>query len=222
MTMLTMSFGSWAAVLFLGAVHGINPAMGWLFAVALGLQEERRGAVLRTLGPLAVGHALAIGVVLVLAASLGLVVPIEQLKWVVAAMLLGMGVAQLRRHYHPPAGMRIGTRDLTIWSFLVATAHGAGLMALPFVLRPVGAAGVGRGHAHAEHGAMLSAGVAHDQVVALLATGVHTLGYLAVTAGVALVIYEKLGLRLLRRAWININLLWALALIATALLTPFI
>ena len=220
--MLTMSFASWIAVLVLGAVHGINPAMGWLFAVALGLQEERRGAVLRTLGPLALGHALAIGAVLVLAASIGLVVSIEKLKWIVAVMLLVMGFVQLRRHYHPRAGMRIGARDLTIWSFLVASAHGAGLMALPFVMGQPGNAGAAPAHSHAEHGAVLSAGVAHDQVTALLATGMHTLGYLAITAGVALLVYEKLSLRVLKTAWININLLWALTLIATALLTPFI
>jgi hypothetical protein len=118
--------------------------------------------------------------------------------------------------------MRIGARDLTIWSFLVASAHGAGLMALPFVMRSLGTAGGAHGHSHAGHGAMLTAGVAQDQVVALLATGVHTLGYLAVTSVVALVVYEKLSLRLLKTAWININLLWALVLIATALLTPFI
>lgn len=220
--MLTLSFGSWVAVILLGAVHGINPAMGWLFAVALGIQEERRGAVLRTLGPLALGHACAIGAVLVLAASLGLVVSTEKLKWTVAVMLLVMGCTQLRRHYHPRAGMRIGARDLTIWSFLVASAHGAGLMALPFVMGSLGMSGAAHEHSHAEHGAVLSAGVGHDQVTALLATGIHTLGYLVVTAGVALVVYERLNLRLLRTAWININLLWALVLIATALLTPFI
>jgi hypothetical protein len=220
--MLTLSFGSWAAVLLLGAVHGVNPAMGWLFAVALGIQEERRGAVLRTLGPLALGHACAIGVVLVLAASIGLVVSIEKLKWAVAIMLLVMGCAQLRRHYHPRAGMRIGARDLTIWSFLVASAHGAGLMALPFVMAKASSAGSGHIHSQAEHGTLLTAGVPQDQIVALVATGIHTLGYLAVTAGVALVVYEKLGLRLLKTAWININLLWALTLIATALLTPLI
>ena len=195
----------------LGAAHGINPAMGWLFAVSLGLQERRRAAVWGALGPLALGHALAIGAVVALAAALGTVLPLAGLRWVTAAALLGFGVFHLVRHRHPRwGGMRVGPRDLTIWSFLMASAHGAGLMALPFVLG-VSAAGPHAGHGHA------AAGGGH--LAGLLTTLAHTAGYLAVAGVVAVVVYEKLGLRLLRTAWINLNAVWAAALIATAVLT---
>ena len=218
----------WAALLLLGAVHGINPGMGWLFAVALGLQERSARAVWRTLAPLALGHAAAVGVAVAVAVALGRVVPARLLQWGVAAALLALGVRQLVRHGHPRwGGMRMGPRDLAIWSFLVASAHGAGLMAVPFVQRatalggaPTGAAGAHGAHAsHAALAASLAPGLQEAHVAWLVATLLHTVGYLAVTGVVAVVVYERLGLRLLNRAWINIDLLWAVALVATALLT---
>ena len=212
----------WIALLALGAVHGINPAMGWLFAVALGLQERDRRVVWGALGPLALGHAAAIAVALLAAAVLGLVIPLSALKWLVAALLAGLGIAQLLRHRHPRrGGMRMGPKDLAVWSFLMASAHGAGLMALPFLL---GAGPEGAEHAagHAHHGTVSLAGLPQEQLVGIAATVVHTAGYLLVTGIVAVVVYEKLGLRLLRKAWINLDLLWAGALIATAALTPLL
>ena len=126
---------SWVALIALGAFHGINPAMGWLFAVALGLQEHRRAAVLRALLPLALGHALAIVAVIAIAILAGLTVPLHYIRWVVAAILIGAGLRFLIRHPHLRwAGMRVGMADLTLWSFLVASVHGAGLMVLPIFL----------------------------------------------------------------------------------------
>lgn len=202
----------WLGLLGLGAAHGINPAMGWLFAVGIGLQERRRAAVWRALGPLALGHALAIAVVLLVAAIAGLVIPQSWLKWVVAGLLVGFGVFHWTGHRHPRfGGMRMSARDLTIWSFLMASAHGAGLMALPLVLStPV------RAQAHAHH---VMAGVDAARSAGLVATLVHTAGYLLVTGALAVVVYEKVGLRILRRAWINVNLLWVIALIVSGLLT---
>jgi hypothetical protein len=215
----------WATLLLLGAAHGINPGMGWLFAVALGLQEQERRAVWRALLPLALGHALAIGAVLALAAALGLVLPPRQLQWLVAAGLFALGVFHLARHRHFRwGGMRIGPRDLTIWSFLMASAHGAGLMALPFVLGAASHAsahGPGAAH-HAGHVPMVLAGIAEAQSFWLLASGVHTFGYLAATGLVAVVVYEKLGLRLLRTAWVNLDLVWSGALVVSAILTPLL
>lgn len=211
-----------ATLVLLGAAHGINPAMGWLFAVGLGLQEQDRRAVWKALGPMALGHALAIAVVVLLAAAAGLVLPGRVLRWLVAGILLAFGLVQLTRHRHPRwGGMRIGARDLTIWSFLMASAHGAGLMVLPFVLGSTS----GGGHAahaagHAMH--MAAAGVQAGQVAGLLATLVHTAGYLMVTGIIAVVVYEKLGLRMLRSVWINLNAIWAAALIATAIVTPWL
>lgn len=227
--------GPWLMLLALGAVHGVNPAMGWLFAVGLGLQEGSRRAVWRSLGPLALGHLAAIGVALAVAAALGLVIPLPVLKWIVGGLLLGLGLLQLHRHWHPRyGGMRMKGKDLTIWSFLMASAHGAGLMALPFVLGATEGsagsatpshAGTASHAAHAEHAEMaemLVAGLGAEQVAGLVATALHTFGYLLVMGLVAVVVYEKLGLKLLRTAWINLDLLWAGALILTAALTPLL
>ncbi len=210
-------------MVLLGAAHGLNPAMGWLFAVGLGLQEQKRAAVWRALGPMALGHALAIALVVVLAAAVGVAVPTGVLKWIVAGALFAFGTFHLARHRHPRwGGMRVGPRDLTVWSFLMASAHGAGLMVLPFVLGAMAPAvgGDAHGSAHGMH--MLAAGMAGGEAMGLLATAVHTAGYLLVTGAIAVLVYEKLGLRLLRAVWINLNAVWAAALIATAVLTPLL
>jgi hypothetical protein len=204
----------WVALAALGAAHGINPGMGWLFAVALGMQEGSGRAVWRALLPLAVGHALAIAAVLGLAAAIGFVVPGTLLQWAVAIVLFVLGIRQLVRHRHPRyGGMRVGPRQLTVWSFLMASAHGAGLMALPVVL---GARAAHEG-GHAGHGAAVG-----DPMLAFAGTVVHGAGYLAVTALVALVVYHKVGVQRLRSMWVNVNVVWAGALLVTAVLTPLI
>ncbi|HEY0304862.1 MAG TPA: hypothetical protein VGC44_07805, partial [Longimicrobiales bacterium] len=190
----------------------VNPAMGWLFAVGLGLQKRDRGAVWRALGPLALGHAIAIAVVLAIGALLGMVIPVRVLQAIVATALIGGGILQLRRHRHPRfGGMCMTARDLTIWSFLMASAHGAGLMVLPFVL------GVPAAPDHAAHA--MHAGVSASQSLAMQATMIHAIGYLAVTGLLAVIVYEKVGLRILRTAWFNVNLFWAIALIAAGILS---
>jgi len=200
---------SWMMLAALGGFHGINPGMGWLFAVALGMQERRRGAVLRALLPLGAGHALAVAAAIAAALAIGTVVPIAWLRWPVAALLVSLGAMRLVRHRHPRwASMRVGTAGLTLWSFLMATAHGAGLMVVPVFV-----AGAVADHGPHGHHAM------PDPQAALVATGIHAAAYLAVTALVALVVFEKLGVGLLRRAWFNLDLVWAAALIATGLLT---
>ena len=210
--------GPWAVLLLLGAVHGLNPGMGWLFAVALGLQERRAAVVWRALGPLALGHALAIGLALGVAAFAGMLLPITTLKWVVALLLLGFGVHRLVSHRHPRfGGMRAGARDLVLWSLLMASAHGAGLMVVPLLQ--------GRaGHEHSSHmggtAVLQLAGIVPDGLTApLQATVLHTMGYLLVTGLLALVVYYKVGLRLLRTAWVNLDLIWAGALVITAIAT---
>ena len=218
----------WLALLLLGAWHGVNPGMGWLFAVALGLQERRGRAVWRALPPLAAGHAAAVGAAIGVGALLGLAIPVAAMKWIVAAFLLGFGVYRLFRHGHPRyGGMRVGPAQLAVWSFLMATAHGAGLMVLPFVLGPAIPGGaVGRHAGHAAHvapaaGARL-AGLSAEQIAGVGAAVVHTAGYLLVTGLVAWLVYRKLGLRKLRQLWWNLDLVWAIALIATALVTPWL
>jgi hypothetical protein len=195
----------WITLLALGAWHGLNPGMGWLFAVSRGLQERRGGAVVEALPPIALGHALAISVALVVVAVGRATIPLSAMRWVTAAVLIGFGVSRLFRHRHPRwVGMRVGFRDLTVWSFLMATAHGAGLMVAPLFV--VDAA---RPSCHADAGLTLSGPL--DYLVATLA---HTAAMLAVAAVIALVVYYKVGLALLRRAWFNLDWLWAIALIA--------
>ncbi len=222
---------SMAMILVLGAVHGINPAMGWLFSVSLGLQEQRRAAVWTSLAPLALGHALAIAATIAGAAALGVLVPVRALRLVAAALLLSFGFFHLMRHRHPRlAGMRVGAKDLTLWSFLMASAHGAGLMVLPFLLgtggeavdgatQVAGVMGEGLNHGHALGSGPALAGIAADASVGLTATLVHTAGYLLMSGLIAALVYEKLGLRLLRVAWINLNAIWAGALVLTAVIT---
>ncbi len=204
---------SWGMLTALGAFHGVNPGMGWLFAVALGMQERRRGAVIAALGPLGLGHALAVGAAITLAASAGAVLPASSLRWAVAACLLVLGVQRLVRHAHPRwASMRVGFNGLTLWSFLMASAHGAGLMVVPIFL--------GMAHPPAPaHACHLSMAASVTMSAALLATALHAVGYLAVTAIVSVVVFEKLGVGLLRRAWLNLDALWAAALIGTGVLT---
>jgi hypothetical protein len=201
-------------ILLLGVYHGINPGMGWLFAVALGMQEQKGSAVVRSLVPIAVGHALAIGIVLLAAALLGMVLPLMAIRYGVAALLFGMGIYSLAGHWHPRwVRMRVRFRDLTVWSFLMAFAHGAGLMLLPVLLGSgtVEAANQMSGH-HPIAGPTSPLG-------GMLATVVHTTAYLAATGLIAWVVYRKLGLGLLRKTWLNFNLVWGGALVATGLFT---
>ena len=194
----------WITLLLLGAWHGVNPGMGWLFAVSRGLQERRGGAVAGALPPIALGHALAIAVALVVVAIGRASVPLVALRWATAVILIGFGISRLVRHHHPRwVGMRVGFRDLTVWSFLMATAHGAGLM-----LAPLFVVDGARPSCHAGAGLALSGPI--DYVVA---TAAHTAAMLAVAGLIALIVYYKLGLALLRRAWFNLDWLWALALV---------
>jgi len=195
----------WPTLFLLGAYHGINPGMGWLFAVARGMQEHRTRAVAWSLPPIALGHALSIGVVVLVARLAQVALPLMYIRIGVAAALVGLGVYKLIRSRHFRwGGMQVGFRELTIWSFLMASAHGAGLMVLPVVL-----AGP---HAHHHTGA----------VNGVWATLIHTLGYFTVTAAVALLVYQKFGLAMLRRSWINLDLIWAVALVVTGVVALLI
>jgi hypothetical protein len=203
---------SWPALFALGAGHGINPAMGWLFAVALGLQRESRRAVWAALGPLAAGHALAIGGAVAAAGLVGLVIPLTVLRWVTAGLLVGLGVYRLVRSRHLTfGGMQVGARELAIWSFLMASAHGAGLMVLPLVIAsPSGAPAL-------HHMSAMPLTLANVEWSGVWATVVHTAGYLLVTGLLAVIVYEKIGVRFLRKAWVNLDLIWAAALIVTGI-----
>ena len=202
----------WQAMVLLGAYHGINPGMGWLFAVALGMQHGSARGVWRALPPIALGHAAAVGVVLLAATMAGLIVPLATLKVIVALMLMMFGLYRLWRHRHPRyGGMQVGFRDLTAWSFLMASAHGAGFMVVPFVMP----ASMSASAATHEHSAHMAAAHANLATAAAAAAGIHTLAYFVVMAVAAWIVYRKLGLRLLRQAWINVDWAWAGALVIT-------
>jgi hypothetical protein len=206
----------WLVLAALGASHGVNPAMGWLFAVALGMQEGSVRAVWRALLPLAVGHAAAIVVVLATLAAIGEFVSLGALKWGVAGVLFAFACLRIVRRGHPRfGGMRVGARDLAIWSFLMASAHGAGLMVAPFALPVM----TNQQMPHAGHIAASAAGVGVGGAEAAL---LHTAGYLAVTAALALVVYTRIGLASLRSSWINIDVIWTVLLTLTAVATPFL
>jgi hypothetical protein len=208
----------WLTLALLGAYHGLNPAMGWLFAVALGLQEQRRGAVLQALPPIALGHAIAILVVVSVIGVAQIVVPLDVLRYVCATALILFGLFKLARRRHPRwVGMRVGFRDLTGWSFLMASAHGAGLMLVPILMRIASTEQMHGAHAHGTHHAAMAGSA---RVFADLAmVGLHTLAMFAVMAAVAIVVYEKLGVLILKRAWFNVDVLWAGALVGAGVIT---
>jgi hypothetical protein len=196
----------WLALAGLGAFHGVNPAMGWLFAVALGLHRGSRRVVLTSLIPIALGHALAIAVVAIAVVVLGLVVDQRALRLAAGLVLIGWAAYHYlygSRH-RVRVGMRTGMAGLGLWSFLMASAHGAGLMLVP-LLAPLSAAG--HEHGHPAPGASLA--------ISLAAVGVHTLAMLVTTGVIAIVVYEWVGLAFLRRGWVNLDLLWTASLAVT-------
>jgi hypothetical protein len=205
-----MTFGSWLALVGLGAFHGINPAMGWLFAVALGLHRRSRTVVLTSLIPIALGHALAIAVVVFAVVALGTIVNQRALRVASGVVLIGWAVYHklYGSRHRVRVGMRVGMAGLTLWSFMMATAHGAGLMLVPFLpaLDPHGSPAGPMAGQHALSG---------SPSVSLAAIGVHTLATLLVTGVTAVLVYEWIGLAFLRRGWINLDLLWVVALVAT-------
>ena len=210
----------WLAVFALGMFHGINPAMGWLFAVALGLQEQKRAAVFRALPPMVLGHALSIAIIIAAVLLARVSLPHRVLKVAAAAILFAFGFYRLLRSRHPNwVGMRVGFGDLTLWSFVMASAHGAGLMLVPFFLPLPGAEATHHHNTHQMHAWAFANFSAPSLLIASVV--VHTLGYLLTTALVAIVVYEKLGIVILRRAWLNIDLVWMLALMITGVFILF-
>lgn len=206
-----MSNGSLIALLALGAFHGLNPGMGWLFAVARGLQERERSRVLQSLPPIAAGHAVSVGVVAILALLTQSLLAPRIIAVSGGLLLVGFGLWRLLsdRHFRW-AGMRLSLWQLACWSFLMSSAHGAGLMLLPVLTTGQNAAAHHHGLGHAA-GDAVSAGV--------FVTAVHTLGLFVVAGAIAVLVYEVVGLTILRRAWFNLDRVWAVALIGAGAAT---
>ena len=215
---------SWSLVplIGLGIFHGINPGMGWLFAVALGLQERSLRAVVIALGPIALGHALAISLVMLAVGLLGTVLPSDLLLVAGGAALLGFAAWKIATRFRHPrwVGMRVTKPELVLWSFLMATAHGAGLMLIPVMVRLRGegvASAAATGHAghHGHH----APEAAEPLGAAVVAVGVHSAAMLAAALALAVLVYRVVGVNVLRKAWINLDWIWAGALIITGMLT---
>jgi hypothetical protein len=206
---MTGSWWPWLALAGLGAFHGVNPAMGWLFAVALGLHRGSLRDVLAALPPIALGHALSIALVVGIVIALGVMI---EGRWIYRAsglVLIGWAAwHQLYGHRHRVrVGMTAGFAGLTLWSFLMATAHGAGLMILPVIMPLCIAASPLR--------EVQGSGSA---AVTLAAVGLHTAAMLGVIAVIAVAVYRWIGLAILRTAWINFNIIWTVCLVATGLI----
>jgi hypothetical protein len=203
------SWWPWAALVLLGAYHGVNPGMGWLFAVARGLQERSRKAVLTSLLPIAIGHEASIVLVVIAVSLTEQFLPPYLIRLIAALVLISFGAYKLLKPRSHPGGfgMRVGFVGLTGWSFLMSTAHGAGLMLAPVLLGlPV-------------YGAFHSLRELSLQAVA--AASLHVAAMLLVMGLVSVIVYEKVGLRILRRGWFNLDLGWSLVLIASGAVTLF-
>jgi hypothetical protein len=225
---------AWAYVLLglLGAYHGLNPAMGWLFAVGLGLQERSRRAVLRSLLPIAIGHEVSIVLIAALVLGLGVVADSTVLHVTAGIALIGFGVFRfVKPHAHFRwTKMRVNRRELSWWSFLMSTAHGAGLMVAPVLI------GAGAASAQADSMAGMQMGgsaVAHDHELAHVQSAslslpgsalgllLHVTSMILVMGVVAVVVYDRVGVAVLRRAWVNTEWLWAGAFVLAGIVTLF-
>jgi hypothetical protein len=196
----------WLVLIALGAFHGLNPAMGWLFAVALGLYRKSRKVVFVSLIHIALGHAASIALVVYAVMVLGTAIDQTTFRVLSGVLLLAWGVYHaLYGHRHRVRiGLRTGLIGLFAWSFVMATAHGAGMMLIPVLIEQAGE--------HAHH--MPATG---SLFIATLAVIVHSLAMLITTGAVALIVYEWAGLDFLRRGWVNLDLLWTAALIGMGL-----
>lgn len=204
----------WLAVILLGAYHGLNPAMGWLFAVSLGLQERSRKKVVGAMLPIAAGHLASIALVVALVGWGALAISPRLLQIIGGSAIAAFGALRLfssRLHYKW-VGMRVSSWDLVVWSFLMASAHGAGLMLFPVLINlPVCSTAISASPAVGP-GAFAMARTGLDVVL------LHTAAMLAVMGPVAIAVYDWVGLGILRKAWINVDKLWAATLMGSGLL----
>jgi hypothetical protein len=208
--------GLWLTLAGLGAYHGLNPAMGWLFAVSQGMQHRERRAVLRALLPIAIGHELSIVLVAALVLGAAAVVEPRALHVGAAAALIAFGIFRFARpRAHPRwTTMRVNRRELAWWSFLMSTAHGAGLMVAPVL---IGLQGAEAASAHQHSEVAMAAGV--PLLAGGLGIALHVGAMLLVMGIVAVVVFEKLGLRILGRAWLNTDGLWASTFVLAGAIT---
>ncbi len=207
MPQLTLSaslsaLGVWLPLIGIGAYHGLNPAMGWLFALARGLQQETARAIWAALIPIALGHAASIALTAIAILALQTVISLDTLAWVTAILLLAFGVYKLVNWYRHPrwVGMRVKWHELALWSFLMATAHGAGLMIAPVLV----------GTMAMDHSTHMLHTVGGNM---WLGIAFHMVSMFLTMAIIAWIVYRRLGLKVLRQGWVNFDLIWAVALV---------
>jgi hypothetical protein len=199
----------WLAVAGLGVFHGLNPAMGWLFAVALGLHRGGLAVVLGALAPLALGHAASVALMAGAFVAGGHLIDGHSANRAAGLLLVGWGLylAVSGHRGRVRYGLQAGMAGLFVWSFLMTTTHGAGLMLVP-ALGPLCLPAATTQAATAT--APFAAGLA--------AVGTHTAAMLIVTGLVATAVYRWIGLAILRTAWINFEALWTAALLGCGVL----
>ena len=198
----------WLAIVASGLYHGFSPGMGWPLAVAAGLMDKSPRALLASLWPLAAGHLLAMLMMLLpFAMLLSLVQWQHQIQSGASLLIIAFGVYRLRDARHPRMLARIKPTQLALWSFVVAIAHGAGLILVPIYLGLCGTSGADRGHAAAAILATANLGMA------VLVSVVHAVAVISAGACAAWLVYRYLGLQFVSRSWFNLDRVWALSLI---------
>ena len=208
----------WSGVVLLGLFHGLNPAMGWPLAVASGLGGRRGREVWAAWLPLGAGHLLAMALVLLPFALLGWLLQWSReirigaglLVLLVGAFLLLSGSRGPHRHRWLA---HIRPTQLMLWSFVMASAHGAGLMLLPIFIGLCDASASSAGVDADALRVLMRAGLG----TALLVSLVHTAAMIGAGLVLAWLVYRYLGLRVLQRAWLNLDRVWALGLVAAGL-----
>jgi hypothetical protein len=211
----------WALLIIaaLGAYHGLNPAMGWLFAVALGMQDRDRGAVIRALPAIAIGHELSLVLVVALVLGLGVLTDTSVLHLASGIALVAFGIFRfIKPRAHPRwTTARVNRRELAWWSFLMSSAHGAGLMVAPVLI----GAGVADASASSDHAIQAAGGSGAALLTSAFGLLLHVAAMVAVMGFVALLVYDRYGVAILRRAWINLDGVWAAAFVLAGVLTFF-
>src|SRR6185437_11125535 len=175
----------WLGVILIGVYHGINPGMGWPLAVSAGLMQRSSRALVSALGPLAIGHLLAMLLVILPFALLVTLVEWQRPIRIGASLLvISFGIYRLVYRRHPKALARIPPTQLGLWSFAVAIAHGAGFMLVPIYLGLCRAAEIDSGHAAA--GALINANLG----MAVLVSVVHSFAMITASGFAAWLVYR--------------------------------
>jgi hypothetical protein len=214
---IDMAAALWWAVVASGIYHGINPAMGWPLAVSAALMDRAEGSLFKAVGALAAGHMLAMAAILFPFTALFFLAQWQrEIQIAAACLVIALGIFLLFNRRHPRFLARVPPSRLALWSFLVAMAHGAGLMLVPIYLGICRTVETDSGHAAAQDLMGSNAGIA--VIVALVHTGAMTLSGGLIALGV----YRWFGLRFLSRAWFNLDLVWALSLVLVGALSLLI